>query len=175
MSHIKDQRKASGFTFTTLCRDRHFILGVESLKKNGWAKYTDVYIGLDYPAKETHWNGYRKICDYLENGDFSIFASFNIIKRTSNIGSLANIDTTRDLLMEQYDRWIMAEDDIEFAPVFLEYMNKCLDYYEDDPDPSAPHGLWDLRHREYPQRTAFLPTDPFPVCQLVFPTLSLQC
>ena len=36
----------------TLCRDRHFILGVESLKKNGWAKYTDVYIGLDYPSKE---------------------------------------------------------------------------------------------------------------------------
>lgn len=124
----------------TLCRDRHFILGVESLKKNGWAKYTDVYIGLDYPAKETHWNGYRKICDYLENGDFSIFASFNVIKRTNNIGSLANIDTMRDLLMKKYNRWIMAEDDIEFAPVFLEYMNKCLDYYEDDPDVFAVNG-----------------------------------
>ena len=114
---------------TTLCRDRHFILGVESLKRNGWAKYTDVYIGLDYPSKESHWAGYRKICDYLENGDFSVFASFNVIKRTKNIGSLANIDSIRDMLMEKYDRWIFAEDDIEFAPVFLEYMNKCLDYY----------------------------------------------
>ena len=124
----------------TLCREKHFILGVESLKKNGWAKYTDVYIGLDYPAKESHWEGYRKICDYLENGDFSAFASFHVIKRTKNIGSLSNIDSTRDLLMEMYDRWIMAEDDIEFAPVFLEFMNKCLDYYENDPDVFAVNG-----------------------------------
>ena len=124
----------------TLCRDRHFILGVESLKKNGWAKYTDVYIALDYPAKESHWEGYRKICDYLDNGDFSVFAGFHVIKRDKNIGSLANIDSTRDMLMEKYDRWIMAEDDIEFAPVFLEYMNKCLDYYEDDPDVFAVNG-----------------------------------
>ena len=124
----------------TLCREKHFILGVESLKKNGWAKYTDVYIGLDYPAKESHWEGYRKICDYLENGDFSAFASFYVIKRTKKIGSLGNIDSTRDLLMEKYDRWIIAEDDIEFAPVFLEFMNKCLDYYENDPDVFAVNG-----------------------------------
>ena len=124
----------------TLCRDRHFILGVESLKKNGWAKYTDVYIALDYPAKESHWDGYRKICDYLDNGDFSVFASFHIIKRNTNIGSIANIDSARDMLLEKYDRWIMAEDDIEFAPVFLEYMNKCLDYYENDPDVFAVNG-----------------------------------
>ena len=124
----------------TLCRDRHFILGVESLKKNGWAKYTDVYIALDYPAKDSHWEGYSKICDYLDTGDFSVFASFHVIKRPQNIGSLANIDSTRDLLMEKYDRWIMAEDDIEFAPVFLEYMNKCLDYYENDPNVFAVNG-----------------------------------
>lgn len=124
----------------TLCRDRHFILGVESLKKNGWAKYTEVYIALDYPAKESHWEGYRKICAYLDSGDFSVFAGFHVLKRPENIGSLANIDSTRDLLMKKYDRWIMAEDDIEFAPVFLEYMNKCLDYYEDDPDVFAVNG-----------------------------------
>ena len=124
----------------TLCRNAHFIRGLESLKKNGWAINTDVYIALDYPAKESHWEGYRKICDYLDNGDFSVFASFNIIKRDRNIGSLANIDSTRDMLIEKYDRWIMAEDDIEFAPVFLEYMNKCLDYYENDPDVFAVNG-----------------------------------
>ena len=81
-----------------------------------------------------------KICDYLDQGDFSVFAGFHVIKRNKNIGSLANIDSARDMLMEKYDRWIMAEDDIEFAPVFLEYMNKCLDYYEDDPDVFAVNG-----------------------------------
>ncbi len=124
----------------TLCRYEHFIRGLESLKKNGWAKYTDVYIALDYPAKESHWEGYRKICDYLENGDFSVFAGFYVIKREKNIGSLANIDSMRDELLEKYDRWIMAEDDIEFSPVFLEYMNKCLDLFENDPDVFAVNG-----------------------------------
>ena len=124
----------------TLCRDAHFIRGLESLKKNGWAKYTDVYIALDYPAKESHWEGYRKICGYLENGDFSVFAGFFVYKREKNIGSLANIDSMRDELMEKYDRWIMAEDDIEFSPVFLEYMNKCLDLFENDPEVFAVNG-----------------------------------
>ena len=89
----------------TLCRDAHFIKGLESLKNNGWAKYTDVYIALDYPAKESHWEGYRKICDYLENGDFSVFAGFYVKKREKNIGSLANIDSMCEELAEKYDRW----------------------------------------------------------------------
>ena len=56
----------------TLCRDEHFITGLESLKKNRWAKYTDVYIALDYPAKESHWEGYRKICEYLDLDPYSL-------------------------------------------------------------------------------------------------------
>ena len=40
----------------TLCRSKHFIRCIESLKKNGWAKYTDVYVALDYPAKEAQPN-----------------------------------------------------------------------------------------------------------------------
>lgn len=133
-------KKFAPIYIPTLCRDTHFIKGLESLKKNGWAKYTDVYIALDYPAKESHWEGYKKICEYLENGDFSAFASFNVKKREKNIGSLANIDSMRDELMDKYDRWIMAEDDIEFSPVFLEYMNKCLDLFENDPQVFAVNG-----------------------------------
>ncbi len=133
-------RKYAPVYIPTLCRDKHFINGLESLKKNGWAKYTDVYIALDYPAKESHWEGYRKICEYLEKGDFSAFAGFFVKKREKNIGSLANIDSMRDELMEKYDRWIFAEDDIEFSPVFLEYMNKCLDMFENDPDVFAVNG-----------------------------------
>ena len=38
----------------TLCRAEHFIRCVESLKNNSWAKYTDVFIGLDYPPTEKY-------------------------------------------------------------------------------------------------------------------------
>ena len=132
--------KCAPIYIPTLCRDAHFIKGLDSLKRNGWAGYTEVYIALDYPAKESHWEGYRKICDYLDHEDFSAFAGFHVIKREKNFGSLANIDSARDMLMEKTDRWIMAEDDIEFAPGFLEYMNKCLDEYENDPDVFAVNG-----------------------------------
>lgn len=43
-----------------LCRYKHFTKCIESLKNNGWAKYTDIYIGLDYPAKDSHVKGYKK-------------------------------------------------------------------------------------------------------------------
>lgn len=115
----------------TLNRSEHFIRLIESLKKNTWAKYTDVYIGLDYPPSEKYVEGYMKICQYLA-GEFSEFASFNIFKREYNYGSIKNLADLRNYVLERYDRFIRADDDAEFAPNFLEYINKCLDKYELD-------------------------------------------
>lgn len=109
----------------TLCRHEHFIRCIESLKKNTWACYTDVYIALDYPAKESHWDGYRKICEYLE-GDFPEFANFYVIKREKNYGSARNMRELRQTVLEKYDAFIRTDDDCEFSPNFLEYMDRCL-------------------------------------------------
>ena len=49
----------------TLCRSEHFQKCIESLKTNTWARYTDVYIALDYPPSEKYRAGYEKICSYL--------------------------------------------------------------------------------------------------------------
>ena len=67
----------------TLCRYEHFVRCVESLRKNTWAQYTDVYIGLDYPAKESHREGYEKIKDYLKQ-NFTEFNHFTVIIRKKN-------------------------------------------------------------------------------------------
>lgn len=115
----------------TLCRHEHFVKCIESLKRNTWACHTDVYIGLDYPSKDSHWDGYNKICEYLQ-GNFSEFASFNIIKRTENYGCARNMKDMTDAILDKYDRYIRTDDDIEFSPVFLEYMDKCLEYYQND-------------------------------------------
>ncbi len=124
----------------TLCRHKHFKNQVESLKKNAWAKYTDVYIGLDYPAKAEHWDGYKKICEYLDNGDFSVFKSFNVIRREKNCGPDQNTQLLLNDLFKRYDRWILAEDDMIFSQNFLEYMDKCLALYEDNDDVIAING-----------------------------------
>ena len=123
----------------TLCRSEHLIRCIESLKQNGWAKYTDIYIALDYPAKESHWEGYKKIEEYLQ-GSFSEFAGFYVIKRNENYGSVRNMKELRDMILKKYDRFIRIDDDCELSPNFLEYMDRCLEMYEDDKDVIAVTG-----------------------------------
>lgn len=121
---------------TTLCRSKHFIRLIESLKRNSWAKYTDVFIALDYPPSEKYVKGWENINNYVENGDFSVFSSFHISKRPENVGAEKNLYLQFRELMEspQYDRYIFLEDDIEVSENFLEYMDKCLEEYENDND-----------------------------------------
>lgn len=117
----------------TLCRAEHFQRCVESLKRNGWACYTHVYICLDYPAKPAHEPGWREISQYLDSGDFSSFAGFHVIRREKNYGSAENVDALLRELLKTNDRFIRTDDDVEFSPNFLEYMDKSLEAYEDDP------------------------------------------
>lgn len=115
-----------------LCRYKHFTKCIESLANNGWAKYTDVYIALDYPAKDKHVYGYNQICRYLDNNDFSEFHSFCVIKRNKNLGPAINEQKLINEILVKYDRFIRTDDDTEFSPCFLEYMDKALDKYEND-------------------------------------------
>lgn len=115
----------------TLCRSDHFIRCLESLKKNTWAKYTEVYIAVDYPAKESHWDGYKRIVEYL-SCDCTEFANLHVIKRPYNYGGAANMVALRDYVLKKHDRFIRTDDDCEFSVDFLEYMDCCLEKYEDD-------------------------------------------
>jgi hypothetical protein len=123
----------------TMCRYQHLVRLIESLKVNTWAKYTDVYIGLDYPSSLKYKEGYGQICKYLDQ-DFSEFRSFTVIKHKENLGSFANMMFLRNIVFEKYDRFIRTDDDAEFSPNFIEYMDKCLMEYEADPDVIAVSG-----------------------------------
>lgn len=47
----------------TLNQHEYLKCALESLKKNAWAKYTDVYIAIDYPPNDKYRSGYEKVCD----------------------------------------------------------------------------------------------------------------
>lgn len=125
---------------TTLCRDEHFIECIESLKNNTWAKHTDIFVGIDYPLKKEHREGYDKICEYVRKGDFSDFASFNVFMREKNYGSVANSSALKKVVREKYDRYIFTEDDNVFSPDFLKFIDEMLKKYEDDEDVVAVCG-----------------------------------
>lgn len=124
---------------TTLNRYTHFTRLVESLRKNTWAHRTDVFVGLDYPKSSKHIEGYNRINEYL-NQTFNEFKSFTVIKRAKNYGSYENAKDLRERVLAKYDRFIRTDDDAEFSPNYLEYMNKCLDEYEHDEDVIAVTG-----------------------------------
>lgn len=118
---------------TTLCRHKHLEKCLDSLMKNPWAGYVDLYIGLDYPAKDSHWPGYREILKLMER-DYSMFRSFHLFKRSTNFGSEQNMNALYQEVIKDHDQFIFMEDDTEFSENFLEYMLKALDYFRDDPD-----------------------------------------
>lgn len=115
---------------TTICRYEKFKNCIESLARCTDADKTEIFIGVDYPAKESHWEGYLKICDWLPN--ISGFKDVHIYKRSENWGQTRNGRDLVDRIKEKYDRCISTEDDNIFSPNFLQYMNQSLEKYKDD-------------------------------------------
>ena len=137
---------------TTFCRFEKYKKCIESLSRCTDADKTEIFIGVDYPAKEEHWDGYRKICDYLPQ--ISGFKEVHTFKRPENWGQGKNGKDLRNRIREKYDRYIMTEDDNEFSPNFLQYMNQCLEKYKDDLKVFSICGYsymeWEDKTKNYP-------------------------
>jgi hypothetical protein len=116
----------------TLNRYEHLKRCVESLSKCTHADKTELVIGLDYPPSEEYVEGWKKICDYVQN--ISGFAVVTVLKRDYNYGVLKNFRDIKEYASKKYDRFIISEDDNEFSPNFLDYINKGLEIYKDNPN-----------------------------------------
>lgn len=117
----------------TMCRYEKFKVLIKTLAENKeYANNTELIIGLDYPPSDKYKEGYNAIKDYLPS--IKGFGKVTIIQHPKNVGAIGNEDALIDFVYsEGYDRFIFTEDDNEFSPNFLEYMNKGLDKYESDP------------------------------------------
>lgn len=118
----------------TLNRYYHLKACIESLAKCTGAQYTVVYIGVDYPSKPEHWEGYTKIIDYLDNCGHLGFKELIVIKRKHNygLGPNGNYSCLKEMVLKEYDTFISSEDDNVFSPCFLDFMNKSLSHYQHD-------------------------------------------
>ena len=116
----------------TLNRYTHFKQCVSSLAKCRYAEQTDLYIAFDYPANEKQKEGYFLIQEFLN--EITGFKSVNTIQRKENYGVVRNISEARQEIFKNYDSIIVSEDDNLFSPNFLEYINKGLRKFEQDPN-----------------------------------------
>ncbi len=115
----------------TLNRYEHFRRCVESLSRCTYADQTELVIGLDFPPSEKYVEGWKKICEYVNT--ISGFGKVTIFRREENFGVDKNIDDISEYAAKKYDCYIFSEDDNEFSPNFLDYINQGLDIYKDNP------------------------------------------
>lgn len=115
----------------TLNRHEHLRCCVESLAMNSYAKDTELIIGLDYPPTEKYKAGYEKIKDYLPS--ITGFNKVTVLAAQQNLGVVENCKRLREYVRSRgFDGFIFTEDDNEFSPNFLEYMNWGLNTFRDD-------------------------------------------
>ena len=120
----------------TLNRYEHFKRCLESLERCSGADKTEVYVGLDYPPSEKYVKGWGMIGAYLaEKEKNNGFNKLIVRRREHNCGVGTPTSNSAILLQEvreSYDCYIFTEDDNEFAPNFLEYVNWGLETYKND-------------------------------------------
>jgi len=133
---MKDMKENKEFIYYpiivyTLNRYEHFRRLVESLQKNTDADKTELVIGLDYPPSEKYREGFEKIRDYLPT--ISGFKKVTIFTSEKNLGPYKNEMRLINYVKELgYDATIGTEDDNEFSPNFIQYMNWALNRYRED-------------------------------------------
>ena len=142
----------------TLNRYEHFKRCVESLARCSYANRTELIIGLDYPPSEKYIDGWKKICDYVPT--ITGFAKVTVFHRDHNMGANENYCDIKAYAATKYDCYISTEDDNEFSPNFLEYINWGLKTFRNDQSIYAICGFKnidtdDIRNNVYKLNTIF--------------------
>ena len=125
----------------TLCRYDHFKRCVESLAACTHSDKTELIIGLDYPPNDNYKEGYDRIKKYIPT--ITRFAKVTLIQHKKNLGGLENWYYLDNFCCERYPAYIGTEDDNEFSPCFLDFMNKALQKYEHDDNVTTVSGFSD--------------------------------
>lgn len=126
-----DIKKFAPVIIPTLNRYEHFKQCVESLAKCTYAEDTVLIVGLDFPPDKKYVEGWKKISEYVET--ISGFKEIIVLRREFNYGAVNNIINLLGYARCSNDRFILSEDDNVFSPNFLDYMNKGLDAFKDNP------------------------------------------
>ncbi len=118
----------------TLNRSTHLRRCVESLASNPWAKYTDLMISVDYPPSEKYRTGYEEVLSFVDSLEYNNkFNKVVVYKQSENLGPLGNeYFLLNELGKRGYDRYIFTEDDNDYSLNFIEFMDKALEFFEND-------------------------------------------
>ncbi len=101
---------------------------VKSLQSNKLANKTELYIFSDGSRADKIDNQVVKVREFIKN--IQGFKKVYVIEQSSNIGLSASIIKGVTKVINDYEKVIVVEDDLECSPTFLSYMNAALVEYE---------------------------------------------
>ena len=103
---------------------------ISSLLANELSRDTVIYISSDNYSKEEDKVKIRAVRDYINK----IIGFKKVVKifHKTNLGSPGASLAARKIVLENHDRFILLEDDVIVSPLFLEYINKGLEFYKND-------------------------------------------
>lgn len=131
----------------TYNRPEHTRKTIEALGKNMYAKDSVLYIFSDGAKKDTDLEKIEKVREYIESSECShMFKEVKIVASPQNKGLASSIIDGVSIVMEECGRAIIVEDDVVTSVDFLKFMNKCLEYYEND------QSVWSIGGYSFPMQ-----------------------
>jgi hypothetical protein len=115
---------------------------LKALRRNEFADRSDLFIFSDGAKTFEEQNLVNDLRKHLRSVEG--FKSVTLIERRENYGLAKSIIDGVTEYVKEYDRVIVVEDDIVTSPGFLSFMNRALEYYQDDKK------LWHISGWNYP-------------------------
>ncbi len=114
-------------------RIEHTRRVLHALNENRDADKSKLFIFSDAPSNETEEKSVEAVREYINEfkGD-NRFQKVEIFEAESNNGLARALISGITRIISQYGKVIVVEDDIVTSPDFILFMNKALDYYEND-------------------------------------------
>ena len=115
-------------------RPDHLQKTLTWLKQNELANQSILYVYCDGPKPDASEDQLQKVKEARkvahEVATIQDFKEVHFVERKKNLGLGTSIITGVTEVINRYGKVIVLEDDLETSPLFLHYMNSCLDHYE---------------------------------------------
>jgi glycosyltransferase involved in cell wall biosynthesis len=115
------------FTYKRLFETRKTI---QALQNNFLATESDLIIFSDGGNSDASWAKVKAVREYIRS--VSGFKSIQLIESEINVGLANSIITGVTQILDTYGKVIVLEDDVITTSNFLDYMNQCLNSYENN-------------------------------------------
>lgn len=129
-------------------RPEHTKKVLESLSENILAKETDLYVFSDAAKSEKGQEKVDEVRALIRKTDWrKNFQKVTVVEAVENKGLANSIIGGVSSVLKDYGKVIVLEDDLILSPYFLQYMNRALDFYKDDPK------IWSVSGYSFPMKS----------------------